>query len=467
MSAAASPRIGVIPLARPTFDLGLAEETRDKAWSTLEATGATVTGPRGLLADTAAAMRAAQSLAGARLDLLLFLQLTFTDAAMTVRLARAIGAPVVLWAFPEPRTGGRLRLNSLCGTNLAAHALGRTEIACRYVHAAPDDPSVGDRLAGFARGEGWPRVPESETAAESDAGADVLARLRGTRIGLVGRHPDGFDTCRFDPLELHDLLGIGVEKLEQGELFERARAFGTSEVAPVAARAGSELAGLADVDAGASDRSLRLYAALRGMADERGLAGLAVRCWPELFTEYGCAACRPMGMLTEDGVPCACEADVYGAATGLLLQALAGEPAWLVDLVDLDPAGDTGVVWHCGLAPLGMADPATPPRAEVHGNRKLPLLAAFALKPGRVTLARLSQARNRTAMVVAGGEMVRAPMSFAGTSGVVRFDRPAGEVLDAVIGFGLEHHLTLSYGDHREALAAVAAAMGIPVVRLT
>jgi hypothetical protein len=244
MSAAASPRIGVIPLARPTFDLGLAEETRDKAWSTLEATGATVTGPRGLLADTAAAMHAAQSLAGARLDLLLFLQLTFTDAAMTVRLARAIGAPVVLWGFPEPRTGGRLRLNSLCGINLAAHALGRTEIACRYVHASPDDPSAGDRLAGFVRGGGWPRVPEPETAAESDAGADVLARLRGTRIGLVGRHPDGFDTCRFDPLELHDLLGIGVEKLEQGELFERARAFGTSEVAPVAARAGSELAGL-------------------------------------------------------------------------------------------------------------------------------------------------------------------------------------------------------------------------------
>ena len=165
--------------------------------------------------------------------------------------------------------------------------------------------------------------------------------------------------------------------------------------------------------------------------------------------------------------PAACEADVYGCATSLLLQALAGEPAWLVDLVDLDEASDTAVVWHCGLAPIGMADPATPPRAEVHGNRKLPLLAAFALKPGRVTLARLSQAHNRTTLVVAGGEMLTAPMSFAGTSGVLRFDRPAGQMLDAVMGFGLEHHLSLSYGDHGETLTAAAAEMGIPVVCLT
>ena len=460
-----SLRIGIIPLVSPTFDLDLAEEMRGKAWAGLETTGARITGPRGLLVDVAAAMRAAQSLAVARLDLLLFLQLTFTDAAMTVRLARAIGAPVVLWGFPEGRTGGRLRLNALSGINLAAHALGRTEIRCRYVYAAPDDPAVGDRLAEFARGEGWPSAPESDPTGEGHGGESGL--LSGKRIGLVGRHPDGFDTCRFDPGELRDLLGVTVEKLSQSDLFDRARALVAAEVAPVAERAGRDLAGLAELDAVATDKSLRLYGALRGMVEERGLAGLAVRCWPEPFTEFGCAVCRPMGMLTEEGIPSACEADVYGTVTSLLLQALAGEPAWLANLVDLNPATDTGVVWHCGLAPIGMADPATPPRAEIHGNRKLPLLAAFALKPGRVTLARLSQAHNRTAMVVAGGEMLAAPMSFAGTSGVIRFDRPAGEVLEAIMGFGLEHHLSLSYGDHRNTLAEAAARMGIPAVRLT
>ena len=64
-------------------------------------------------------------------DLLLVLQLTFTDATMTVKLAETLDAPMVFWSFPEERTGGRLRLNSLCGINLASHALGKVRNALR------------------------------------------------------------------------------------------------------------------------------------------------------------------------------------------------------------------------------------------------------------------------------------------------------------------------------------------------
>jgi L-fucose isomerase-like protein len=360
----------------------------------------------------------------------------------------------------------RLRLNALCGINLAAHALGLAGLPYRYLYMAPDDPAVGERLAGFLRGEGWPRAPRAETAPASEAADAVLGRLRGAAICVVGRHPDGFDTCRYDPGMLASLLGVRVEEIPQGELFARARALEPAAVAPARARAEAELSGLDAVDAAATAKSLGLYTALAALAHERRLAGLAVRCWPEPFTEHGCAACRPMGMLTEDGIPCACEADVHGDVTSLLLQALADEPAWLVDLVELDPKSDTGVVWHCGLAPCGMADPDTPPRADIHSNRKLPLLAAFALRPGRVTLARLSRARNATSLVLAGGDIVKAPMSFSGTSGVVRFDRPVAAILEGIMGHALEHHLSLAYGEHRPMLRAVAGRLGIPVVEL-
>ena len=49
---------------------------------------------------------------------------------------------------------------------------------------------------------------------------------------------------------------------------------------------------------------------------------------------------------------------------------------------------------------------------------------------------------------------------------MLRFDRPAGEVLDSVIGAGLEHHLSFAYGDHRKALRAAAARLGLPVLEL-
>jgi L-fucose isomerase-like protein len=132
----------------------------------------------------------------------------------------------------------------------------------------------------------------------------------------------------------------------------------------------------------------------------------------------------------------------------------------------MDEASDTGVFWHCGNAPLSMADDQERPRAQIHSNRKMPLLQEFTLKPGRVTIARVSQARGATTMILAGGEVVRAPMSFTGTSGVVRFDRPVGEVTEAMMEFGLEHHVAIAYGEHRGVLRALAAEMGIPVVEL-
>jgi L-fucose isomerase-like protein len=294
----------------------------------------------------------------------------------------------------------------------------------------------------------------------------VLTRLTGARIGVVGEHPDGFPTCAYDPVALEDLAGIEVDRIDLPEVFQAAAKIPLERVEAVRRRALETLAGVDELEQEPLEKSLRVYAALRDLAGERGFDALAVRCWPEFFTEYGCAACGAMAMLSEDGVPCACEADAHGNVSSLMLQAAAGEPAFLVDLVDIDRAGNTGVLWHCGLAPISMADPADAPRATIHSNRRKPLLQEFALKPGRVTLARFSRARNRPKMAIGGAEMLRAPKSFSGTSGVVRFDRPAHEVLDCIIGEGLEHHLSFAYGDHREALCAAAAALGLPVLEL-
>jgi hypothetical protein len=85
------------------------------------------------------------------------------------------------------------------------------------------------------------------------------------------------------------------------------------------------VSGLDQVDQPELDRSLRLKLALDGIKAEGGFDAFAIRCWPETFTEYGGAVCGPVAMMGEARTPCACEADVYGAATQLLLQAASGE----------------------------------------------------------------------------------------------------------------------------------------------
>jgi L-fucose isomerase-like protein len=220
------------------------------------------------------------------------------------------------------------------------------------------------------------------------------------------------------------------------------------------------------VDQSALRRTLGSYLALRQTAKQEALAGLAVRCWPEFFTELGCAACGAMSLLSDEGTPCSCEADVNGTITQLILQWLSGEPAFGTDVVSFDLEDDSVVVWHCGLAPLTMADPDVQPQATIHSNRQLPLLMEFPLKPGRVTVARLSEATGAYRLVVGSGEMLRAPTSFSGTSGVLRFDRSAHDILDAMLSEGLEHHLSLTYGDYVPALLALARMLELPVLRL-
>lgn len=463
---------GVVALARPTFDVAFAESTKDRAFASLERAGINVVGTRDLLFDAAATEQAIADVRQAdHIDLMLILQVTFTDATMTVKLAHDVDAALAIWAMPEPRLGGRLRLNALCGLNLAVHALQKSSFATGWLYADPDTPGIEGQLLALAQPATLktsrampPRPPDDRSGAEADR---MLSALRETRIGLLGTHPEGFDTCSYDEALLGRMGGTRIDPMTLDDLFEQARAIPVERVAGHHEQVSAVLDELDQVDSDQLDRSLRVYCALQDVAAGRNARALAVRCWPEMFTDYGCASCGPMAMMNEGGVPSACEADVHGAYTQLLLQEAAGSPPWMSDLVDIDFEDDTAVLWHCGSAPLSMRAADSRARATVHTNRKMPLLQEFLLKPGRITLARISQARGEPKMMLAGAHVLQAPMAFTGTSGTVRFEAPAREVLRTIMDEGLEHHYALAYGDHRETLRAVAHRLGLPVLELT
>jgi len=224
--------------------------------------------------------------------------------------------------------------------------------------------------------------------------------------------------------------------------------------------------GLDALDPAASRGTLSVYAALDQLAQKHQLGGFAVRCWPEFFTELGCAACGAMSMMSDEGVPCSCEADVNGTLTQMILQAFSGEAAFGSDMVSVDESLDALVLWHCGLAPLSMADPDGEKGVTIHSNRKLPLLFDFALKPGVVTVARLTESSGDYRLVVGRAEMLPGPKHFSGTSGLLHFDRPARQVIEDIMNNGLEHHICLTYGDYVNELLVFAELLNLPVLRI-
>lgn len=460
-------KLGILPLGRATFDVAFATEKLEGMVADLESSGHDIVGTRNLLTEPDTTTAALDDLIASGMDHLLILQVTFTDAAMTVAAATAVDCPVSIWAVPEPRLGGRLRLNAFCGLNLAAHALGLNGRPFTWVYADAGAMAASDLEVLF---DGKSKAPGTSPTRRADtdenAGKAIVSALAGRKIGRIGAHPDGFDTCAYDAAALKALTGVSVEPMALDDLFAAARAQDPAALAALRTEAAQEIHGLAEVNADELDKSLRLRLALDDIRSKAALDAFAIRCWPETFTEYGGAVCGPVSMMGEARVPCACEADVYGAVTQMILQEAAQQPVFLADLVDMDVADDTGVVWHCGQAPRSMCAESVVPSATIHTNRRMPLLLEFALKPGRVTLVRLSQAKGETKLILSAGEMLDRPMAFTGTSGVIRFDRPAADVLSDVIETGLEHHMALAYGDHRPALRGVAEALGIPVLEI-
>ncbi len=442
-------QLAFAPLARPTFDIPLAEAVTVAARQALLDAGFALTEPESLITDLAGAKQFATALAEDLPDLLVIFQATFADSTMVMALVEAVDAPVFLWAVPEDHTGGRLRLNSFCGINLGGHALTRAGFRYDYIFTDPDDPAVIAKLMPLAK-----------------AGRTRNA-LRQAKLGRVGENPDGFETCLLDAEVISARFGVDVIQYDlEKDIFPAAKAAEPERLDAIYADLNTRVTGLTELDQAATRKSLGVYTTLKDLAAENDLGGFAVRCWPEFFTELGCAGCGAMSMLSDELTPCSCEADVNGTITQMMLQSISGEQAFGTDLVSLDRDRDAVVIWHCGLAPLSMADPDQPKGVTIHSNRKLPLLFEFTLKPGRVTIARLTESSGEYRLVIGSGEMIRGPKSFSGTSGLIKFDAPASSVFDVILQEGLEHHISLTYGDHVAALLALADLLDIPVLQL-
>jgi hypothetical protein len=460
-------KVGILPLGRPTFDVEFAEHKLSQMLEQLALSNHQIVGPSTLLFDEAATRQAMAELHDEDIDQLLILQVTFTDTSMAVAAAAEFDQPLSIWAVPEPRVGGRLRLNAFCGLNLASHALGLNERKFSWLYADPADYSISALNSLFENQRQAGRLEAGPAESfESPEGQRIAKAINGRRIARIGEHPKGFDTCAYSADQICELSGVTVEALELDELFTAARAVPAAEAAQVRKLAEATLEGLDEVDAEELDRSLRLKSGLDAIRKKGGYDAFAIRCWPETFTEYGGSVCGPASMLGEAKIPCACEADVYGALTQLILQEVADAPVFLTDLVDMDKMDNTGVFWHCGQAPISMRDPDIIANATIHTNRKMPLLYEFSLKPGPITMMRISQSFNQLKMILCYGEMLKRPMAFTGTSGVVSFERDAGSVLDDIIDSGMEHHMALAYGDHREVLRSVAAALKLPLLEI-
>ena len=458
-------KIGILALGRPTFDVQYAKERLTTSLKFLSSTNHNIFGSCELLLNEQDALQEINKLRKENLDFVIIIQVTFTDSSTILKIATCLEKPIGIWAFPEPRQSGRLRLNAFCGLNLASHTLGLNNIPFSWIYENPENMNdTKFKILINSNNSKRPKKILEIPSLGSKKAKSVKEKIHNLKIGKIGTHPDGFDTCKYDQKKLFGLCGITVDEIDIEKFLNNSKNIKSEEIEPTLNKLKKTISSIREVNQKELILSLKLEKSLKKLKEDGTYNAFAIRCWPEMFTEYGGAICAPASMLTENKVPCACEADVYGAVTQLILQEVSGQPVFLTDIVDIDVDDDTGVFWHCGQAPISMCNPKIKPTATIHSNRKMPLLFEFPLKEGIVTMMRISQSFGEQKMVVSKGKMIDRPLPFTGTSGVINFDNDTKDVLNKIISYGLEHHIAITYGDHVELLSEVASELKLPIL---
>jgi hypothetical protein len=155
-------KIGVLALGRATFDIEFANQKLSECIFFLKKASYSIIGGDEILLESNTTQNEVERLQNENVDFVVIIQVTFTDALMTVQIANKFKDNFGIWAIPEPRLGDRLRLNSFCGLNLAAHALSLNNMLVNWIFEDPlaIQPSIFDAFVKKRLSKNKPKIVE-------------------------------------------------------------------------------------------------------------------------------------------------------------------------------------------------------------------------------------------------------------------------------------------------------------------
>lgn len=354
--------------------------------------------------------------------------------ADTIRLA-GLDVPVLVHAFPDE--AGRMdiarRRDSFCGkmsvcNNLTQYGIPYSLTTLHTV--APDAPSFRQDLARFA------------------AVCRVVKGLRRARFGQVGARPAAFITVRYSE-KLLEQAGISVETVDLSEIF--GRAWKMADQDPAVRAKVEEIRAyikVGNVPSEALTKMAKFAAVLEAWMAEHELVGTALQCWTAMEEYYGVVPCAVMSMLSNKGLPSACETDITGLIGMYAMVLASGRPSALLDWNNNygeDP--DKAVVFHCSNLPqdLFAGEAAMDYQAIIAGTvgkENAYGTVVGQIKPTPLTFCRVStdDARGCIRAYVGEGEITADPLDTFGGYGVIRVPNLQG-LLHHICEYGYEHHV--------------------------
>ncbi len=443
-------KLGMIGVGFPNFRHDIGNEyfqTVRRKWG--KKPGVAVVGPESIGITEEAIISVIEDLSVESVDALILVCATYSYGSILSELTRRFPTtPLLMWGFEEPRLEGNteLPLNSLCGLNMYASFLHRWNHDFSYVYGGVDSESVWQEAEVFLQA------------------VKAKVTLSQAKFCVVGGRVPGFYLSEVNELSFRQQIGPAILRKDLSEVMQRMQALSAEEV-----EAGrNKLLQPVDVIM-AGDRNveqtLRLTMALQAMAEEEGITGFAIKCWPEFQSILGISACGAVALMNEAGMMTACEGDVTALATMLIQQVWSEKPCFLADWVNINEKGDAKM-WHCGPAAPSLAAKGEPVRLTDHPTIRQGMGTAmeFSLKTGAVTMMKLSEGPKGYRMLLESGDSVSPDRNLFANQMDVRFKEDANQILARVMENGFEHHYVLAYGKYIKEMKMLCKWLGIDVI---
>ena len=290
----------------------------------------------GLLHDDKDRVKIAKKFKAVGVDGLFFPHTNFGTEYEVARLAKEMGLPVLLWGPRDERpdaNGVRLR-DSQCGLFATGKVLRRFQVPFTYLcNCNLEDEAFERGVKLFL------------------AVCNTVKAFRHTRILQIGPRPFDFWSTMCNEGELLEKFNIQLAPVPLPEL--------TVEMRKVKA----DKAQLAKIVAfcreqfkiSVSEEQLENIAALKGamrnLAEKYGCNAGCIQCWNALQDEIGIMPCAANSLLNEEGFPVACETDIHGAITSVLVEAagMGVKRSFFADWTVRHPDNENGeLLQHCG-----------------------------------------------------------------------------------------------------------------------
>ena len=448
-------RIGFIPAHREPFDENWAEQMRKRCLDVISRVpGLEIIVPdekltrKGCVRDDGDAEKTIRLFKEKGIAGLVIGTMTFGDEVSALSIATAFpGLPLLIFGTKEgafTSDGGR-RSDSFCGTLSISSGLYRRKIPSLFAGVVfPEEEDFIESIANFVRV------------------CSIVKGFIGARIGLIGPRPERFETCICNEDAMMRQFKQRVVPASLLDIMQKLEALKDNDPGlQKISRAMKKQAGLSALKADTIRNIAGLQYALKLFVEEKGLSALGVQCWTAMQEVYGISSCYALGRLTDQGIMTSCEVDIYGALTMLIqhLASLKTTPPHFIDwTIQHQQKDNVFLSWHCGNAPPSLAAKGSGITIRCHsilggtlGKERCMGTAEFQLKPGVVTLCRLTERDGEFKMLITKGECIKSDQSLRGSWSWVKVG-DLNKLYSTLVKEGFTHHASLIHGDYIRAI---------------